>query len=38
LALCPDDVPSRLYIDRCSYYTEAPPDDDWDGVWALTQK
>ena len=37
LSRCPDDRPSRLYIDRCRYYVEDPPGDDWDGVWILSK-
>jgi adenylate cyclase len=33
LARCPDDTPSQMYINRCQYYLEEPPDEDWDGVW-----
>jgi len=32
---CPNDVPSQLYINRCNYYNDNPPSDDWDGVWIL---
>lgn len=38
LDLNPDDTPSRLYLDRCRHYAENPPDEDWDGVWTMTQK
>ena len=38
LARCPDDTPSRLYIDRCRYYLDQPPAEDWDGVWILDKK
>jgi adenylate cyclase len=34
----PGDGPSQLYIERCEAYMEAPPGDDWDGVFNLTQK
>ncbi|MFQ6675051.1 MAG: CHASE2 domain-containing protein [Fidelibacterota bacterium] len=30
--------PSRVYIDRCRFFKEKPPGDDWDGVWTLTTK
>ena len=35
LARCPNDTPSRLYINRCRYYLDEPPAEDWDGVWIL---
>jgi len=38
LAQCPNDRPTQLYIDRCRYYTDHPPEADWDGVWILRQK
>ena len=38
LALHAHDTPSSMYIERCRHYREAPPDDDWDGVWVLTEK
>lgn len=30
--------PSRVYLQRCEILKENPPDEDWDGVWTLTQK
>jgi len=36
--IAPDDVPSRIYIDRCRDHIKAPPPDDWDGVVTLTSK
>jgi adenylate cyclase len=35
LARCPNDTPSQLYINRCRYYLDEPPGEDWDGVWIL---
>ena len=35
LAACPDDRPSRLYLERCRIYARNPPPADWDGVWTL---
>ncbi len=32
---CPNDMVSKLYIDRCAYYAQKPPEKNWDGVWAL---
>ena len=31
-------TPSSVYINRCTMFKENPPDDDWDGVWAMTSK
>ncbi|MFQ6614178.1 MAG: adenylate/guanylate cyclase domain-containing protein, partial [Fidelibacterota bacterium] len=31
-------TPSAVYQDRCRYFQENPPGDDWDGVWTLTSK
>ncbi len=36
--LDPEDGPSRLYLERCSYYLENPPPEDWDGVFTMTTK
>lgn len=30
--------PSRVYIERCMYFKENPPGEDWDKVWTLTKK
>lgn len=38
LNLAPGDGPGRLYLERCRHYAEAPPGDDWDGVWTMTGK
>jgi adenylate cyclase len=37
LARCPDDRPSRIYVDRCRYFIDEPPGNDWDGVWSPTK-
>ena len=34
----PDDGPSQILLDRCLYYKDNPPPDDWDGVWTLKHK
>ncbi len=34
----PDDTPSQMYIDRCRYYRDEPPAEDWDGVWIVPKK
>lgn len=33
LLIEPDDKPTRLFIDRCFEFLNAPPPDDWDGVF-----
>lgn len=38
LEVCPDDGPSKVYLDRCSYYIDNPPPDDWDGVYVMKTK
>ena len=32
------DSPSRVYAERCAYYHENPPPEDWDGVFTMTTK
>ncbi|MCM2257888.1 MAG: GAF domain-containing protein [Vicinamibacteria bacterium] len=32
------DGPSKLYLERCSWFLEHPPADDWDGVWTMKEK
>jgi adenylate cyclase len=34
----PDDRPSLLYLKRCQEYLQTPPEDDWDGVYNLSEK
>jgi adenylate cyclase len=34
----PNDVPSTIYIERCNYFKNAPPPDDWNGVWHMQSK
>ena len=38
LELTPDDVPSKLMLDRVAALSEHPPAADWDGVWQLSEK
>ena len=38
LELNPDDVPSRLMLDRVAALRQHPPATDWDGVWQLSEK
>jgi adenylate cyclase len=32
------DGPSRVFVDRCEHYAEAPPAEPWDGVHIMTTK
>jgi adenylate cyclase len=34
----PRDVPSQIYIDRCNYFKQSRPPDDWNGVWVMQHK
>ncbi len=36
--LAPHDRPSRIFIDRCSYYRDNPPPEEWNGVWIMDEK
>ena len=38
LELAPKDRPSRIFLDRCRYYTRHPPGADWNGVWIMEEK
>lgn len=38
LELYPADGPARVYLARCRHLAGAPPGEDWDGVWNLTEK
>ena len=38
LELAPSDRPSRIFIDRCRYYRENPPPEEWNGVWIMEEK
>ncbi len=29
---------ANLHMERCLHFIENPPDDNWDGVWKLTEK
>jgi adenylate cyclase len=35
--LAPADGPSWIYADRCLFYRQHPPGDDWDGVWTMPE-
>ncbi len=30
--------PSQVYAARCEYFINSPPEEGWDGAWALTEK
>lgn len=32
------DYPSKVYLNRCQYYLQNPPADDWDGVFEFKTK
>lgn len=38
LEIDPADGPSKVYVDRCTYYIDNPPPEDWDGVFTMTSK
>ncbi len=34
----PNDKATELHLDRCQHFLKNPPQDDWNGVWSLTEK
>ncbi|MBU2053790.1 MAG: GAF domain-containing protein [Proteobacteria bacterium] len=38
LRLNPEEKLCRMYIERCAFFREAPPGDDWDGGWVIKNK
>jgi adenylate cyclase len=38
LRLDPEDGPSKVFIERCSFYRETPVSEDWDGVFEMESK
>ena len=32
------DGPAKVYLNRCRYYSEHGPPDNWDGVWQISDK
>jgi adenylate cyclase len=38
LEAAPSDQPSQIFIDRCRYYSENPPPEDWNGIWIMADK
>lgn len=33
-----DTNPSIVFLDRCNYFLDNPPPDNWDGVWRMVTK
>jgi adenylate cyclase len=38
LAFLPDDGPAKTFIRRCENFQQAPPGENWDGVYRLASK
>jgi adenylate cyclase len=38
LSVKPGDGPSLTYVDRCHYFINNPPSEDWDGIFSLQVK
>jgi adenylate cyclase len=38
LQLCPNDGPSRAFLQRIQALRRDPPSNDWNGVWQFTEK
>jgi adenylate cyclase len=38
LEAVPSDQPSQIFIDRCRYYSESPPPENWNGIWIMADK
>ncbi|MBL7213112.1 MAG: adenylate/guanylate cyclase domain-containing protein [Desulfobacteraceae bacterium] len=38
LGMRPDDGPTLTYVDRCRYFLDNPPSEDWNGVFRLETK
>lgn len=38
LLLDPSDGPSKVYVERCKFYLQNPPPEDWDGVFVMKTK
>jgi adenylate cyclase len=34
----PEDKPCKIYIERCEYFAENPPPENWDGVFNRAEK
>lgn len=38
LTVFPQDTPSKVFIERCEYFLDHPPPEDWDGVFEMKTK
>ena len=38
LRLHPDDLLSKMYVERCDHLRANPPGEDWEGVWVMQSK
>lgn len=38
LLILPEDIPSKIFIERCELLKSQDPGQDWDGVWVMTTK
>ncbi len=38
LEAAPEDQPSQIFIDRCRYYSDNPPPENWNGIWIMADK
>jgi adenylate cyclase len=38
LQICPNDGPSRIFLERIQALRRNPPSKDWNGVWQLVEK
>jgi adenylate cyclase len=38
LEIAHDDKASALHLERCNYWLQNPPPEDWDGSWQMTSK
>ena len=38
LDAAPEDKPSRIYLERCGYFAQNPPPENWDGVFNRAEK
>ena len=36
--ISPNDKTSAIFIERCEYYSENPPSDDWNGAFIMSSK
>ncbi len=38
LEIFPDDGPAKLFLHRIEVFEAQAPDENWDGVWTMTEK